>query len=149
MTATITIDGFGSRLRDERMRMNLTQEQMGELGGVKRVSQHLYETGKRMPDLQYLERVTRAGADTARLLFSYSTQTEPGRQPDLPSVNWPLLSSVSQRIDGWIAVKPQIAQCREDLIQVLYQQSELSGVVDEDRCQALWRVLNTAFDRPA
>lgn len=46
---------FGRRLKEERERLGLTQAAFAELGGVKRVSQHLYEQGERYPDVQYLE----------------------------------------------------------------------------------------------
>ena len=36
---------FGSRLRQERERLRLTQEKFAELGGVKRVSQHRASEG--------------------------------------------------------------------------------------------------------
>jgi transcriptional regulator with XRE-family HTH domain len=41
---------FGRRLREARDRLRLTQQQFAELGGVKRVSQHLYEQDAGVPD---------------------------------------------------------------------------------------------------
>jgi transcriptional regulator with XRE-family HTH domain len=61
-------DTFGSRLRLERLRRNLTQEQFGQLGGVSRVSQHLYEQGVRAPDVNYLIALSAHGVDAAVLL---------------------------------------------------------------------------------
>ena len=54
---------FGSRLRQERTRLGLTQQQLAELGGVKRLSQHLYEQDVRVPDTTYLMRLIGGGAD--------------------------------------------------------------------------------------
>jgi transcriptional regulator with XRE-family HTH domain len=54
---------FGSRLRQERDRLGLTQQKFGELGGVKRVSQHLYEQDVRVPDMTYLMRLKEGGVD--------------------------------------------------------------------------------------
>lgn len=53
--------------------MRLTQEQFAELGGVKRVSQHLYEQDARVPDLNYLLRLKEHGVDVGRLVLGKST----------------------------------------------------------------------------
>lgn len=60
---------FGERLRQERQRLGLSQEEFGEAGGVKKVAQSNYETGKRRPDSEYLERVSSLGVDV-QFLFS-------------------------------------------------------------------------------
>jgi transcriptional regulator with XRE-family HTH domain len=60
---------FGSRLKEERERLGLTQPVFAELGGVKRVSQHLYEQGVRFPDVQYLECLLKHKVDVLYLLF--------------------------------------------------------------------------------
>lgn len=54
---------FGSRLRQERDVLGLTQQKFAELGGVKRVSQHLYEQDVRAPDMNYLSRLKEHGVD--------------------------------------------------------------------------------------
>lgn len=59
---------FGSRLRQERDRLRLTQEKFAELGGVKRVSQHLYEQDVRVPDINYLTRLKGGGVDVWYLI---------------------------------------------------------------------------------
>lgn len=48
---------LGDRLRAERERIGFSQEEMAELGGVKRRSQINYEAGERAPDADYLARV--------------------------------------------------------------------------------------------
>jgi transcriptional regulator with XRE-family HTH domain len=60
---------FGKRLREERERLRLSQPAFAELGGVKRVSQHLYEHGERFPDVQYLENLKQHGVDVLYLVF--------------------------------------------------------------------------------
>lgn len=67
---------FGARLREERLRLGLTQAEMAEIGGVKRTSQHIYESDIRVPDLNYLMRVRDAGADLGYLVLGV-------RQPSL------------------------------------------------------------------
>lgn len=60
---------FGARLQDERLRLGLTQTEMAEIGGVKRTTQHIYESDIRVPDLNYLGRVRDAGADLRYLVL--------------------------------------------------------------------------------
>ena len=60
---------FGERLREERLRIGLSQTEMAEVGGVKRTTQHIYESDIRVPDLTYLERVRGAGADLSYLVL--------------------------------------------------------------------------------
>ncbi|MDP2440186.1 MAG: helix-turn-helix transcriptional regulator [Hydrogenophaga sp.] len=60
---------FGERLQDERLRLGLTQTEMAEIGGVKRTTQHIYESDIRVPDLNYLGRVRDAGADLRYLVL--------------------------------------------------------------------------------
>jgi transcriptional regulator with XRE-family HTH domain len=45
---------FGSRLREERVRNKLTQTALAELGGVQPNAQGHYESGQRMPRVDYL-----------------------------------------------------------------------------------------------
>jgi len=60
---------FGQRLRQERDRLGLSQADFAERGGVRRTTQHIYESNTRVPDLNYLERVQDAGADLAYLVL--------------------------------------------------------------------------------
>jgi transcriptional regulator with XRE-family HTH domain len=60
---------FGQRLREERERRQLTQKEFAELGGIKRVTQHLYELSERFPDVRYLEALSQHGVDVAYLVL--------------------------------------------------------------------------------
>lgn len=75
---------FGSRLKQERKRLGLSQVQFAELGGVKRVSQHLYEQDVRLPDLGYVFHLAEKGVDVAFLVIG--TQTHSRGQDDLVSL---------------------------------------------------------------
>lgn len=48
------MDTFGSRLREERIRNKMTQTALAELGGVQPNAQGHYESGQRMPRVDYL-----------------------------------------------------------------------------------------------
>lgn len=63
MADTEKLMSFGARLRQERERLGLTQQRFAELGGVKRVSQHLYEQEVRAPDVTYLTLLKEADVD--------------------------------------------------------------------------------------
>ncbi|MBK6742498.1 MAG: XRE family transcriptional regulator [Hydrogenophilales bacterium] len=51
------------RLREERNRQGLSQPAWGEIAGVTKKTQMLYEAGDRMPDAAYLAAIAAAGAD--------------------------------------------------------------------------------------
>lgn len=64
---------LGQRLREERIRVGRTQLELAEIGGVKRTTQHLYESDVRHPDLKYIERIGTAGIDVVYVAFGTRT----------------------------------------------------------------------------
>lgn len=56
------------RLREERIRLGLSQEAFGALGGVRKQAQIKYEQGERKPDSDYLEGIAAAGANVDYIL---------------------------------------------------------------------------------
>lgn len=59
---------FGERLRIERERLELTQEEFGKLGGMSRLAQFKYEHDQHSPSVEYLERLFQAKVDAIFLL---------------------------------------------------------------------------------
>lgn len=59
---------FAERLKEERERLQLSQEKLGELGGVRKQAQGLYEKGVRVPDVDYILRLKDAGVDVRYLI---------------------------------------------------------------------------------
>lgn len=57
------MDKIGTRLREERVRMQLSQMDFGAIGGVRGYAQWSYERGVRSPSAIYLARIAEAGAD--------------------------------------------------------------------------------------
>jgi transcriptional regulator with XRE-family HTH domain len=55
--------GSGERLRQERARLGLRQDDLARLGGVNRNTQGSYEKGERNPDVAYLAAVATQGVD--------------------------------------------------------------------------------------
>ncbi|MCI3205845.1 transcriptional regulator [Pandoraea capi] len=59
---------FSDRLKAERKRIGLSQEQFAVHGGVKRDAQINYENGSRKPDSGYLEAISALGVDVLYLV---------------------------------------------------------------------------------
>jgi transcriptional regulator with XRE-family HTH domain len=59
---------FGERLRIERERLGLTQDQFGKLGGMSRLAQFKYEHDQHSPSVEYLEKLFDAKVDAVFLL---------------------------------------------------------------------------------
>ncbi len=60
--------GVGERLREERVRVGLNQDDFAKLGGVNRNTQGAYEKNDRSPDASYLAKVANAGVDVLYVL---------------------------------------------------------------------------------
>lgn len=67
------MDGMGSRLREERERLGLTQRAFGDIGGVEANAQGKYESGERTPKADYLAAVAACGVDALYVLRGVST----------------------------------------------------------------------------
>lgn len=62
------MDSIGSRLREERDRLGLTQTEIGDAAGVTKNTQRLYETDQRSPKADYLAALDAAGVDVSYVL---------------------------------------------------------------------------------
>ena len=59
---------IGSRLRKERERLGMTQEELGGIGGVLKRALIRYEKNERVPDAAFLAAIAAAGADVLYIL---------------------------------------------------------------------------------
>lgn len=59
---------IGERLREERQRLGMSQPAFGEIGGVTKKTQLLYESGERQPDALYLAAIEKVGVDLLYVL---------------------------------------------------------------------------------
>lgn len=66
---------IGRRLKEERDRLGLNQENFGTLGGVGRKTQFNYESGERSPDGAYLSALAQHGVDVQFILTGYRSAT--------------------------------------------------------------------------
>lgn len=60
--------GIGSRLREERERLNMKQEDFATACGVRRRAQSSYESDTRSPDANYLEAAAKIGVDISYVI---------------------------------------------------------------------------------
>ncbi|MFL1556585.1 MULTISPECIES: helix-turn-helix domain-containing protein [unclassified Pseudomonas] len=67
------MSGIGSRLRQERERLGLSQKVFGEIGGVEANAQGKYESGGRAPKADYLSRVAQRSVDVLYVLTGSPT----------------------------------------------------------------------------
>ncbi|WP_175772408.1 helix-turn-helix domain-containing protein [Paraburkholderia phenazinium] len=62
------------RLKEERLRVGMSQEQLALAVGMSKGTQTHYETGKRMPDVTYLAAVNELGLDAAYIVTGQFAQ---------------------------------------------------------------------------
>lgn len=72
------MNGIGSRLREERERLGLTQRVFGDIGGVEPNAQGKYESGERTPKADYLAAVAARGVDALYVLSGTRTPIPQG-----------------------------------------------------------------------
>ncbi|KTC39730.1 Cro/Cl family transcriptional regulator [Pseudomonas sp. ABAC61] len=73
------MSGIGSRLRQERERLGLSQKVFGEIGGGEANAQGKYENGDRAPKADYLSRVAARGVDVLYVLTGSRTPIQVGQ----------------------------------------------------------------------
>lgn len=89
---------FGHRIKLERTRLGLTQENFAALGGVKRVTQFMYEQDKRVPDLNYLQMLVEHGVDVLYLVLGQKATSPPPDQLVMPAT---MLSDIYTVVDDF------------------------------------------------
>ncbi len=91
--------GIGSRLREERDRLGLTQKEFGDIGGVEPNAQGKYESGERTPKANYLAKVAGEGVDVLYVLT--------GERTPIPADR---LSQAEEHVLGHYRVLPREGQ---------------------------------------
>ncbi|KFE56821.1 helix-turn-helix domain-containing protein [Pseudomonas syringae] len=71
------MSGIGTRLRQERRRLGLSQREMGQMGGVAVNAQGKYESGERIPKADYLAALACVGVDVLYVLTSRHSPASP------------------------------------------------------------------------
>lgn len=65
-------ESFGSRLRSERLRLGMTQEQLAQVMGVKKLTVLQYEKGKSQPHMGLVYKLQEFGFNMQYLIFANS-----------------------------------------------------------------------------
>lgn len=73
------MDSLGTRLREERERLGLTQTELGEQAGITKNTQRLYETDQRSPKADYLVAAEQLGVDTRYVLMGTRGEGQAGQ----------------------------------------------------------------------
>lgn len=95
---------IGIRLRQERVRVGLTQRQLGLLGGVAANTQGFYEKDKRSPRADYLSKILAAGVDVVYILTG--TPVPPSGYPSGDGI----LDPLDAVFDAYQAQSRELAQ---------------------------------------
>jgi transcriptional regulator with XRE-family HTH domain len=123
---------FGTRLREERDRLGLTQEEFARLGGVQKLAQHKYEKGDRTPSVEYLNAIEPYGINIG-YLFSGSKGAEATTNIDVDLMQG-IITELENSVDrlGLVVTTRKKARIIAMLYQVFHIQKRIDvKVVDE------------------
>jgi transcriptional regulator with XRE-family HTH domain len=107
---------IGARLKEERGRLDLSQSDFGELGGVKKLTQIAYEQGGRVPDARYLVALAEQGVDIAYVLLGTRTNEYVAR------LDKNIILAVATAILQWLETTERevTPQLMADVLTILY-----------------------------
>lgn len=120
---------FGTRIREERKRLGLTQQQFADGLELSRSSVALYETDRTVPDLAFALRAKENGIDAWYIMTG-----ERGREAAAHLFDWVLLADIVSRIRSLAAIE-QLALTTEKemaIARLLYKHCSTRGLVDQD-----------------
>ncbi|MCX7070790.1 MAG: helix-turn-helix transcriptional regulator [Gammaproteobacteria bacterium] len=120
---------IGSRLKEERGRLRLSQTALAEVGGVSKTTQVFYESDERVPDANYFAAVSERGMDVSYVITGR-------READMAAstFNRQLMADILRAIDDWVAgrKRPVPAEIRAEIAALFYSQFYKSGSADRD-----------------
>lgn len=90
-------DNFGARIRSERRRLKMTQQQFAKSVGVSQGSQVGYESGAHLPNVQYLARAATLGVDVVYVVLGRSGSSEA-----IDLMDWDTFGEIVTAIDKWL-----------------------------------------------
>lgn len=118
-----------TRLREERLRLDMDQATLGEHGGVKALAQRNYENGKRFPDVRYLSAVAAVGVDVLYVITGKRAFSEPDLEAELEQYGKALevIEMALQRIGRNLAPDK-----KRRAVDILYRASKGGADREED-----------------
>lgn len=107
----IIFENLPVRLREERTRIGISQEEMADLGGVSKKTQYRNEKNMAALDLNYLKRLQDAGVDVFYVLTGMRAAGSPPATESIPPQLQPVVGSLvnlwlsctldDETIDSW------------------------------------------------
>lgn len=128
------MSALGSRLREERARLGLSQAAFGAAGGVRTGAQFSYEAGNRFPDARYLSAISARGADihyilTGRRLPGAASAFRPADTPIVSCDRGPAPSRRAYVIyDNWDNIVSYFTE-KIDRVRSAFDVGLLNGVL--------------------
>ena len=131
---------YGDRLRDQRKKLKMTQEVFAKLGGVTVQTQRNYESGRRAPDTEYLNKIADKGVDVQYIV------TSPEDTAIIRMPNFGTVTGLKFDDGGYAEVRmgsPEVARILDALLD--YESEQDSP--DEKILEKLKSVRSHYFDR--
>lgn len=120
------MSGIGQRLKQERLRLKLSQSALGAIGGVETNAQGNYENGVRSPRADYLSRIAEVGVDVAYVVTGMSLSTGTlSLGPDGFSPDNDLHARRNPEAQRMAKVISRLHMSLHDMTENLYQMTQL------------------------
>jgi transcriptional regulator with XRE-family HTH domain len=118
---------LAARLKEERVRLGLTQPVVAELGGVSKTTIVSYESGAHVPDAVFLGRLASQGLDVCYVVTGERAAVKAGADLD-----WDLLQDILDVVGTFEERRQQALSSagKARIIRILYCSSIASGRVD-------------------
>ncbi len=118
---------FGTRLKNERNRLGMTQAELAAIGGVQKNAQSLYEKDANPVSSDYLANVAKVGVDIHFLFYGeYSAKSVSGHFQDL--------------LKALLGLSPEQQAIGFGMLSML-QTDVASAEPDTRRADAIWRAV--------
>ncbi len=129
--------GFGLRLKEERLRLKITQAEFAAIGRVSRPSQVFYESEQRVPDANYLASLSEK-VDVMYILSGRRQKVAKAKVVEATAIH-----AILTTIDAWSIERerPLDDHFRAELVSLFLQQVDSNGQVDTDLIKKTLRLM--------
>lgn len=129
----IDLKEFGRRLQEERKRLGLTQEELGQRTDLSRAAQATYEGGKAAPDIVYMALAGDAGIDVNYVLSGQRSGMTASALFDWDTAEAVFLAIHELAREARIEIPPEKFF---RLFRLLYEPAVMKGRVDAGQVKA-------------
>lgn len=122
--------GVPARLREERRRLGLSQDELARTAGVSRATVAGYELGKTSPDLAYLLSIGEAGVDTHFVMNGHRFA-----DASLGMIDWKIITELMEAVNDFAEANSLVItlEKRVRIVRVLYPAAVEANQVDAAR----------------